>query len=800
MATCEHTLIQGCPGNGKTAELANIVREEIECDNRVLCLSFTRGAAIELADRLKTTDSKHSGSCTSAIESEQLVVTTIHAWTMGIMNNVALQPPLALETTIAEGLKFVKADPTAVSSRVMYDVVVTDEAQDLSADQSELLFELITRVWPNARGVIVGDVTQSIYGFQHARPDLMLSFPEKLRDAGCTCTVKVRNTNRRCSTAIIDAANLNLAKLQLGSGCGEMGAWLRRMVPPIEQREHETYKPKVLVCTDAHSAVTAACAVVSRLLIESKLARRPPSIAILHRNRYGIVEAARTLICASIDVELVDGDDGFGVRNGPVQLRTIHSAKGGTWDSVIVLGASESVLPSTRALSRPETVDEERRLFHVALTRARYNVVLLTDVVSGLTRFVTAEDLRGAYDVRCVNADCTPINPCIPFEDLCYHGNEECQVEHEAATTRASREWMASVNNLQEAVRPLQCSQDSSLPHDSVSVARALRQLLRARESATEQVIVNALCTLTDRIQCSMQSCTLENVEHEGLSDCWHHTFDVRALQRQALQVVSALLMCDAQHKPRRVPTNVARTVFLPGMSKAHRAHLSSGQDVVHATATLRRRHELRQVELFGRKRRRDDTIGSRMLAFHGLSHHDYEPYRQPWEFHNGAFAKLRAGVMSAWGRLTTECAPMQCAHDALRGTLMLHDVTAARVLAPTASAGALDLKSLLTKMQPAVETLACAVRMALTTSAPVGNPEKDDAPRVAWGCTETTPDALSMLAIAVLAGRDRVNSDLRVSILACLESPPTVTTVTITTDLQSDAYDLFNRIIQHIA
>jgi ATP-dependent DNA helicase UvrD/PcrA len=52
-------------------------------------------------------------------------------------------------------------------------------------------------------------------------------------------------------------------------------------------------------------------------------------------------------------------------------LSTIHSAKGGEWDVVFVIRASDGNIPSDMALGDPDGLEEERRLFYVALTRAR---------------------------------------------------------------------------------------------------------------------------------------------------------------------------------------------------------------------------------------------------------------------------------------------------------------------------------------------------------------------------------------------------------------------------------------------
>jgi DNA helicase-2/ATP-dependent DNA helicase PcrA len=52
-------------------------------------------------------------------------------------------------------------------------------------------------------------------------------------------------------------------------------------------------------------------------------------------------------------------------------LSTIHSAKGGEWDVVHVIHAADGMIPSDMATGDADQIEEERRLFYVALTRAR---------------------------------------------------------------------------------------------------------------------------------------------------------------------------------------------------------------------------------------------------------------------------------------------------------------------------------------------------------------------------------------------------------------------------------------------
>lgn len=60
----------------------------------------------------------------------------------------------------------------------------------------------------------------------------------------------------------------------------------------------------------------------------------------------------------------------------PLTVSTIHSAKGLEWYSVIIPHALDGLLPSVRALKNIEELEEERRLFYVACSRAKQDLII----------------------------------------------------------------------------------------------------------------------------------------------------------------------------------------------------------------------------------------------------------------------------------------------------------------------------------------------------------------------------------------------------------------------------------------
>jgi len=67
----------------------------------------------------------------------------------------------------------------------------------------------------------------------------------------------------------------------------------------------------------------------------------------------------------------------YASRKSKLVLSTIHSAKGLEWHTVFLIYLAEGYLPSYRSFDNEEAIEEERRLFYVATTRAKRNLFLL---------------------------------------------------------------------------------------------------------------------------------------------------------------------------------------------------------------------------------------------------------------------------------------------------------------------------------------------------------------------------------------------------------------------------------------
>jgi DNA helicase-2/ATP-dependent DNA helicase PcrA len=74
----------------------------------------------------------------------------------------------------------------------------------------------------------------------------------------------------------------------------------------------------------------------------------------------------------------------------PLTISTIHSAKGLEWFSVIIPHALDGLIPSVRALNNIEELEEERRLFYVACSRAKQDLIItMPSIVSTYNAFLS---------------------------------------------------------------------------------------------------------------------------------------------------------------------------------------------------------------------------------------------------------------------------------------------------------------------------------------------------------------------------------------------------------------------------
>lgn len=73
---------------------------------------------------------------------------------------------------------------------------------------------------------------------------------------------------------------------------------------------------------------------------------------------------------------LINDNENDPENDDKITIMTIHSAKGLEFDNVYIVGVEEGLFPSQRSAYSQKDLEEERRLFYVAITRAKTNLFI----------------------------------------------------------------------------------------------------------------------------------------------------------------------------------------------------------------------------------------------------------------------------------------------------------------------------------------------------------------------------------------------------------------------------------------
>ena len=304
-----------------------------------------------------------------------------------------------------------------------YRYFTIDEYQDVSPVQQRLI-----NAWLGTRNdiCVVGDPAQTIYSFAGATPVFLNTFTQRFPDA----EVIRLSTGYRSTPEITFAANALLRHGSMGQelvaqndhgsapsvvGYSDEAAEVTGVLAEITELLNSGTPPhEVAILARTNSQLKS----VERAMLKVNLPYQVRSTerffdrkevrdflsevrkaSVIPAEGQGWIDELRTLAQPYLTGEAIDGiaallhlareldsDENFTPKtlrgylrevedrvqqNNPptmpvVTLATLHAAKGLEWERVFLIGASEGQLPVSDA-----SIDEERRLFYVGITRAK---------------------------------------------------------------------------------------------------------------------------------------------------------------------------------------------------------------------------------------------------------------------------------------------------------------------------------------------------------------------------------------------------------------------------------------------
>ncbi|MDI9310725.1 MAG: UvrD-helicase domain-containing protein [Limnohabitans sp.] len=237
--------------------------------------------------------------------------------------------------------------------REQFNYILVDEYQDVNNLQVELLKAIIK---PTTKLFCVGDDWQSIYGFRGSNVEHILHFETTFKNAK---TIKL-NLNYRSSESIVQASN--------------------------EVIKHNKFKIDKEIVSSRKSTIK---------LYENIASTKEENVLFA-------VEKVQELLDSGIPNEEIlflyrrskmFQDYYFAFRNHGIKIqnKTIHAAKGLEAKVVFIIGLTEGrggfpdiwledrIFQVIKKANHEQLMEEERRLFYVAITRAKDQLFLLTE-------------------------------------------------------------------------------------------------------------------------------------------------------------------------------------------------------------------------------------------------------------------------------------------------------------------------------------------------------------------------------------------------------------------------------------
>lgn len=315
-------IVLAAAGSGKTRCIAERLKYLLESGSdpaKVVAITFTNMAAEEIYERVG--------------HPKGLFVGTIHSYANYLLLSAGIPTNQYLDDEEFDVLfEEVKAHPECIKP---VDHLLLDESQDSNEQQFEFILDMI-----NPKNyMLVGDFRQSIYRFNGARPDIVLSMTKEP-----DVKVYTLDENYRCGSKIIDFAR-RIIRL-CGSDYEDRSIPARQVGGNVYEMEYNI--PKIIN------------------LVKDKTAYN--EWFVLARTNAQVNAIANAFTKAGIPNEtfkkaqLTNNELKRRIKENTVKIITIHTAKGLEAPNVIVVGAQFYNL-------------EEKCISYVAATRARNTLI-----------------------------------------------------------------------------------------------------------------------------------------------------------------------------------------------------------------------------------------------------------------------------------------------------------------------------------------------------------------------------------------------------------------------------------------
>lgn len=334
-------LLLSCAGSGKTLTIISKICymiNKLGCspDEFIVC-TFNRNAGEELKKRI----------C-GLIGMTDIMCGTFHSIGHRLLNKfdyLYVDSDYHIDETQIIFLNFLKSE-RCIKLKEKYKYIFVDEIQDINEIQLDMIKELHTS---SKYMLLVGDDLQNIYAFRGSDNTIIkninIHFPEIVIDKMIY--------NYRSSKEIVNLANEIQEK---NTDC-----IYKKMIS-----KYETQKlPEIHKFKNLSSEIKF---IVGSIIKDLKSGYKKKQIGILCRNNLPLYFIEEQLQIANIKNKILNSESIIG---NSISLSTIHCSKGLEWNKIYLIGMNNSYFPNQKS-----DINEERRLFYVAVTRAKSDLLI----------------------------------------------------------------------------------------------------------------------------------------------------------------------------------------------------------------------------------------------------------------------------------------------------------------------------------------------------------------------------------------------------------------------------------------
>lgn len=410
-----HRLFRGVAGSGKSVILAGMVARtyrrilsESDRDPKMLVCCFNRTLVHFLKDKI---DTELARICWQAHDDKSVRVTHFDRLLIDLTTREKrLRNPFDINHRTQRAQAICKAFddlPTADQSKLMFDAIFIDEAQDLEPAEFELLRRLAT---PDAAGnqslTIFYDNAQNIYGrltptWEHLGINIVgrtTYLDECLRNTQQIVELAMNVLIGSCAPAGVRAQTRQFADLANLKSRNLVDEFENRVAVKFCKRQGEA--PVVRLFENRRAESRWIIHEMERLIVKESV--NPADILILYRShkdfvahlpfQLGALAGQHDFGTRLVDAEHNEAKDSALIQPNILTVSTIASAKGYDAPIVFVVG-----------VDRIDADSRGRAQFYVAATRARH-LLYITGLDAGQNRL-------GAEAKSCLDLQSTTHQP-----------------------------------------------------------------------------------------------------------------------------------------------------------------------------------------------------------------------------------------------------------------------------------------------------------------------------------------------------------------------------------------------------